>query len=323
MIFADKLIELRKKSGWTQEDLAEQMNVSRQSVSKWESAQSIPDLEKILRLSKLFSVSTDYLLKDELESPEYVETNDVPQLVHQVTMEQACEYLALREAAARPVALGVALCITSPVVLLLFSALAELGHISEGIAGGVGVSVLLAMIGIAVALFVTTGMKCQPFEYLEKEVFETAYGVDGMVRQRQKQLRSGYIRSVVTGVTLCVLCPAPLLLVGSLTDNTLAGVIGVCVLLGMVALGVSFLILAGIPWDAMHILLQEGDYNPETKRKAPVLNTVATIYWTLVTALFLCYSFITHDWGRSWIVWPVAGVLYGAIAAVCSMILNK
>lgn len=64
MIFADKLILLRKKAGWSQEELAEQMNVTRQSVSKWEGAQSIPDLEKIIKLSQLFGVSTDYLLKE-------------------------------------------------------------------------------------------------------------------------------------------------------------------------------------------------------------------------------------------------------------------
>ena len=66
MIFADKLIQLRKKSGWSQEELAEQMGVSRQSISKWEGAQSIPDLEKIIRLAKLFSVSTDYLLTGDI-----------------------------------------------------------------------------------------------------------------------------------------------------------------------------------------------------------------------------------------------------------------
>lgn len=66
MIFADKLIMLRKKAGWSQEELAEQMDVTRQSVSKWEGAQSIPDIEKIIRLSELFGVSTDYLLKDEI-----------------------------------------------------------------------------------------------------------------------------------------------------------------------------------------------------------------------------------------------------------------
>ena len=81
MIFADKLILLRKKAGWSQEELAEQMNVTRQSVSKWEGAQSVPDLDKIIRLSELFGVSTDYLLKDEIEQAEHINSsNDIPSL---------------------------------------------------------------------------------------------------------------------------------------------------------------------------------------------------------------------------------------------------
>ena len=70
MILADKIAELRKKNGWSQEELAGQLGVSRQSVSKWESAASIPDLDKILKLSELFGVSTDYLLKDSWEPEE-------------------------------------------------------------------------------------------------------------------------------------------------------------------------------------------------------------------------------------------------------------
>lgn len=67
MILADKIIALRKKNNWSQEELAEKLNVSRQAVSKWESAQSIPDITRILDMSKLLGVSVDYLIKDELE----------------------------------------------------------------------------------------------------------------------------------------------------------------------------------------------------------------------------------------------------------------
>lgn len=70
MILADKIIYLRKKSGMSQEELADKIGVSRQAVSKWESMQSIPDLDKILKMSKLFNVSTDFLLKDEIEMEE-------------------------------------------------------------------------------------------------------------------------------------------------------------------------------------------------------------------------------------------------------------
>src|SRR5699024_8720831 len=78
MILADKIAELRKKNGWSQEELAGQLGVSRQSVSKWESASSIPDLDKILKMSEIFGVSTDYLLKDSNEPEEEALTPAAP-----------------------------------------------------------------------------------------------------------------------------------------------------------------------------------------------------------------------------------------------------
>lgn len=93
MIFADKLILLRKKAGWSQEELADQMNVTRQSVSKWEGAQSVPDLEKMLRLSELFGVSTDYLLKDEIEEAEHIDSSDNTPTLRRVSMEEANAFL--------------------------------------------------------------------------------------------------------------------------------------------------------------------------------------------------------------------------------------
>ena len=96
MIFADKLILLRKKAGWSQEELADQMNVTRQSVSKWEGAQSVPDLEKMLRLSELFGVSTDYLLKDEIEEAEHIDSSDDTPSLRRVSMEEANAFLSVK-----------------------------------------------------------------------------------------------------------------------------------------------------------------------------------------------------------------------------------
>ena len=91
MILADKIIEERKKNGWSQEELANKLGVSRQAVSKWESSGSIPDLQRILLMSELFGVTTDYLLKDEIEEErlnEYVETKTI-----KVSMEEAINIL--------------------------------------------------------------------------------------------------------------------------------------------------------------------------------------------------------------------------------------
>ena len=63
MDLAEKILTLRKSRSWTQDQLAEQLDVSRQTISKWESGQSLPELDKITALSEVFNVSTDCLLK--------------------------------------------------------------------------------------------------------------------------------------------------------------------------------------------------------------------------------------------------------------------
>mgnify|MGYP003559863099 FL=1 len=66
MTIGERIAEERKKKGMTQEDIAEKLNLSRQAISKWESGSSFPDTENLLKLSLLFSVSVDYLLKGEM-----------------------------------------------------------------------------------------------------------------------------------------------------------------------------------------------------------------------------------------------------------------
>ena len=123
MILADKIIELRKKNGLSQEELAEKLNVSRQSISKWEGAQSIPDMNKILKLSDLFSVSTDYLLKDEIEEMETqvpIEDHDSSVREASVSMEEANAYLAYKSRIATPMAFAVLLLLCPPPLSLLY-----------------------------------------------------------------------------------------------------------------------------------------------------------------------------------------------------------
>lgn len=75
MSLGEKLLQLRKSKGMSQEELAEKLNVSRQSISKWELNDSVPDISKIILISEYFSVSTDYLLKESENRPNYSEEN--------------------------------------------------------------------------------------------------------------------------------------------------------------------------------------------------------------------------------------------------------
>lgn len=67
MNFAEKILNLRTEYGYSQETLAEKLNVSRQAVSKWESGATLPETDKVIALSDFFGVSTDYLLKDNVQ----------------------------------------------------------------------------------------------------------------------------------------------------------------------------------------------------------------------------------------------------------------
>ena len=69
MEFSEKLTALRKQAGLSQEQLANRLGVTRQSVSKWESGAALPELVKLISLSEMFGVSVDYLVKDRMEEP--------------------------------------------------------------------------------------------------------------------------------------------------------------------------------------------------------------------------------------------------------------
>lgn len=117
MILADKIIINRKKLNMTQEDLAAEINVSRQAVSKWESAQSLPEMEKIILLSDLFGVSVDYLIRDEIEDIEYLD-NDYLSRPRQLSLKEVNDFLDKNNKSSNYVSLGVMLCILSPITLI-------------------------------------------------------------------------------------------------------------------------------------------------------------------------------------------------------------
>ena len=344
MILADKIIELRKKNGWSQEELAEKMEVSRQSISKWEGAQSIPDMNRILKLSEVFGVSTDYLLKDELELPGSPDpafsSADSPADTYglklkPVSMAEAMSFLAFRNVEALRISAGVLLCILSPILLILLTGLQEGGliAISESQAIAVGGAVMLIMIGIAVALFVMTGIQGKRYEYLESDAIDTEYGVDGIVREKRDRFYSTYVAQLTAGIVLCVLAVIPIFLAGGIFGEGGTGeggkfgdapyIIAVCVMLAIVGTGVFLIVRAAVIWGGMNILLEEGGYTREEKEENRKNAPYAAIYWSLVVAAYLGYSFVTMRWDRSWIVWPVAGVLFGVVAAILRVARNK
>lgn len=322
MIFADKLARLRKRSGMSQEELAERMNVSRQSVSKWESAQSVPDLEKILQLGNLFGVTTDYLLKDELEDEEFVGKD--AECSRRITLAEANEFLELRKSAAWRIALATFINIAAVVQFIVFCGTTTLPEppFSENIACVLGMAVLLIMAAAAVGIYLYTGAQSTRYEFLETEQFETEYGVVGMVKERQRAYRDTYVRSNIIGACVCVISPVPLFIgVPAASDFTRVLLLAATILTA--GIGVVFFIVSGVREASMRKLLQEGDYTPKYKRRARLAGKVTPIYWGIAVAVYLVWL-LGFDGGShksgSWVVFPVAGVLFGAVLGICGLI---
>lgn len=325
MILADKIIELRKKSGMTQDELAEKLGVSRQSVSKWESAQSTPDLGRILKMSEIFSVSTDVLLKDELNLDNNItadSTADVPNVIETepplrpVSMAEASEFLEKNRKKSFLNALGVGICIISFIFPLFFDAMFGDAPIANA-----GAVIWLIFVAIAVGIFIYSSSIIKKFAYLYSENIDTEYGVDGMVKDRKNRTQSTNLICTIIGVMLCIISPlatimAEILDMGELEEHFAA----VTVLL--VAVGVFFIVYSANIKGGYNVLLEEGSYSRVEKTDRKNLGAVMAVYWSLATAIYLAYSFITFDWGRSWIVWPVAGVLCPVVCIIARKLIK-
>lgn len=322
MILADKIIRLRKKNGWSQEELAEKMQVSRQAVSKWEGAQTIPDLGKILMLGNLFGVTTDYLLKDEMEDEEFTEENCTS--VRKISIAQANDFLEWRKLASIRIAVGTFLCVIAAIPLLILDAATEVSawHISENIAAVAGLSAALIIVSIAVAMFIFCGFKNAPFDFIDKEPFEIEYGVAGMVKEKQKAYRRIYIGCNVIGVCICILAPIPLF-IGTFVKEEFFTVLMFTVTLFLAGIGAVIFIISGVRWASMQKLLKEGDFTVREKRRNQIIEEISAVYWLITTAVYFGWSFGINDWGETWIVWPIASVLFAAVLCLCNLFFDR
>ena len=325
MILADKIIRLRKKNGWSPEELANKMSVSRQAVSKWEGAQTIPDLEKILQLSTLFGVTTDYLLKDEIEDEELTDDTSSDTTVKRISIEEANAYIAQRKKASWRIALATFLCILSPITLIVFTMLSEVPNsgMTETTAGGIGLAVLFAFILCAVPLFIYCGFKNQPYEFLDKNIpFELEYGVKGMVTEKKNAFRPTYIAYNIIATCVCIFSVVPLLLV-SYTEDVALIAWTLALFMIIVGIGAGMFIAVGTQNASMQKLLREGEFTEKEKKRTGIREVVGFCYWGVLTAIYLAWSFITNQWHISWLVYAIGGVLFPIVMCICNLIADK
>ncbi|MGN0733641.1 MAG: helix-turn-helix domain-containing protein [Emergencia sp.] len=333
MTIADKIAAERKRRGWSQEELAEKLGVSRQAVSKWESAGSVPDLQKIIQMSELFDVSTDYLLKDNSESEMTAipkdtyasEAQGISKPARTVSRAEAEAFLDMKKKTAPAIANATAMCIISPVLLILLGTMSEehiLG-VTEAFGAGAGLVFLFVMIAIAVAMFITSGVRSGHMEHLEKENFELEDSTAAMVKKMKNCYEEKFARTMAVGVVLCILSVVPLIIAGIMeAPDYICGAL-TSLLLILIAAGVNIMIRVGSIKNSYDTLLEEGEFTREEKKIRRKTSALNSAYWCLATAVYLGWSFWTMKWHITWIVWPVAGVLFVAYSAFTRFLCNR
>ncbi len=356
MKLAEKIMTLRKQRGWSQEELARQLSVSRQSVSKWESGASVPDLDKILNMSAIFDISTDALLKEEIELNERntvfgdvqngqmkMDTSDMVNSAndknstyqqygedtrseeiptHHVSMQEAKDYLEWAKHKAPWIAFGTFLCVLSPVWLLMLGGMAEYKviPITEDMAGGMGIAILLGMVAVAVAIFIIKGAHQERFNAFETEHIVADEEVRMMVLEEKQEFAPLSRKCTVTGVILSIVSVVPMMLMTAFSMPDIYYVYSLGVLLIFVAIATFFFVWSGTITGSHRILLEEEDYSLKNKQSSGRRKQISRIYWCTVTAIFLAVSFLTNRWDMTWIIWACAGVLCGAVSAIMSLL---
>lgn len=245
--------------------------------------------------------------------------------VRTVSFQECREYIDFMKQSAKKIAGGVALCICSPVLLIVFSAVQEKSaFLTEEAAAAAGLTVLLCMVAAAVAVFIMEGMKFSQYEVYKKEVFSLEQAAQDYITNERRQRTGSISTRIVVGVVLCILGVVPLIIAGGFYEENEVVVCGtVGLLLLVVAAAVALFITAGMEDGSYKVMLQEADYEMAHKKANTVVDKIASVYWPLVVCIYLAWSFLAGAWGISWVIWPIAGVLFGAIAAVCSAISSE
>lgn len=337
MKLGDKILYLRKSRGWSQEDLANRLCVSRQSVSKWESSMAIPDLERIVDLSELFGVSTDVLVKDSVSLPEAFGTSPYPTVTDPVpgtnhnlvkqsparllNGEEAAQFLALKKREALLDAFGGALCILSILPLLGIVAWGMLNNLDEKAYEPhiviVGVPLILLIIAFAVMLFLRASFPLKRFAFMQKEEIALASEVEHSVRAQFEEFAPQYMRGLVVGISLAILSAIPVIASSVVSDNPQSGVpvLGVMGTLIVLALAVFTLVRVLTLNGAFQQLLQEVDYTARAKSDNAQYGPVRVAFWLLILAIYLVYSVGWNSWGHSWLIWVGAVPVFLVVQA--------
>ena len=281
--------------------------------------QVIRDFGNLEEVAPVLGITSDIAPARPLDSPQ-----DAPERSHPpVTLEEAQAYADAQKRVRFRVSTAVMLFVVSPIVLITLPVAATSGllPITDTVGVFIGLLVLLALVAIGVMLTVAASREVAPYKRITEGKFVVDPEVTGWAEALSQENERRRIRALQIAITLWILAPLPLiafvLFLGDSPQGDVWTVIGVAILLAIVAVGLGIL----LPQRWAHAVADQlirGAESDALDDENGVVGVIAAFYWPLLTAIFLAWSLIGNAWSISWVVWPVGGVLFGAIASGAS-----
>lgn len=304
MSLGENLQFLRKRENITQEQLAEQLDVSRQSVSKWESDTSYPEMDKLLQLCNMFHCSMDDLVQGNIRD---------------INISNKSDYDDQMNSFSKFVSLGVAIILFGlSIAFLIYGMNYFLGDIiKEDIIG----LVFFIFVTIAVVIFIMSGIHHSNF--INKNPF-----VENFYTQKEVDVFNKKFSVMITAGVLTILIGVILMLgVGAIypefESNEYLESLLTCIFMFCITIGVTILVYAGTQKSKYNIEAYNASHDPEslTYKKEKLTSTVCGCIMMTATIIYLILAFVGGEWGMpSVVVFAVGGICCGIASVVIDLI---
>lgn len=286
MNFGENLQHLRKLKKYSQEDLADKLQVSRQAVSKWESGTGYPETEKLISICDLFDCSMDELIKGKIS----IDSNSEKEV-----------YNSFMDKFSKSISLAIMLILIGTTLLLTI-----LGFNKDN--NMYGIVVLLIFVVFSVPIFIVKGIEMENFKskYPKLSNFYSQEEIDNYNKKFSKMIALS-ISIILIGVVVMM---ATIALKIFNEDSTFP----VSILMCFVSVAVPLLVNTGIQKDKYNIEKYNKENSMYSKEELDKVGKYCGVIMIIATIIYLLISFIFNIWEISWIVFPVGGMLCGIVS---------
>ncbi len=243
-------------------------------------------------------------------------------------LSEARDYIRTREKAFLHIGIGVLLCIISPVGFVIG------GFLKSHAWTVFGLAFFFTCVAIGIGLFIYAGLQLAVWKPIRKRSRRIDYATASAMKNDWELSRSGYTLRIIIGVICILLSAVPIIIIGNtLGSAAVSGAFGTSLIFVLIGVGVLLLVSAGGRKGGYRMLFglngsgtvggsyaQSDEFggafgDPDISRYTnKTVGRIMTVYWPIVTALYLILSFLTWNWGRTWIIWIIAGIVSAVIS---------